>query len=213
MGLTRHRLAVEIHSTEDCFKSFNQMTETMGRENVKDMALNYAQNRGIEPQDYGNFDPRILGKSQREFALERLEERHLSEKNNGTTFQFLKPGQAFSGFIEKMISLKNGQEHGIIKDKEGAYKILPVHEEIKALQGKFVSVNLGNDGKLNSLTTLYMNEDTKLQSKEHIFKTQDNDFVKSDPIKNHKSIEISESAFFATPTISREIEIDFGRHH
>ncbi len=213
VALTRHRLEVEIHATDDCFKSFSQMTKVMSRENIKDMTLDYAHHRGIEPKDYNNFDARIFEKSQRAFALERLEERRLSENNNGTTFQFLKPGQAFSGFIEKMISLKNGHEHGIIKDKEGAYKILPIHEEIKALQGRFVTVNLGNDGKLNSLTTLYMNEDTKLQSKEHIFKAQDNDFAKLDSIKNHKGIEISESVFFATPSISREIEIDFGRHH
>ena len=213
VALTRHRLEVEIHSSDDCFKSFTQMSQALSQENTKDMALDYAHNRGIEPQDYGNLDPRILEKSQRTFALERLEERRLSENNNGTTFQFLKPGQAFSGFIEKMITLNNGDERGIIKDKDSTYKILPTHAEIKALQGRFVTVNLGNDGKLNSLTTLYMNEDTKLQSKEHIFKTQDNDLAKSDPIKNHKSFEISESVFFATPIISREIEMDFERHY
>lgn len=212
VGLTRHRLEIEIHSTEDCFKSFNQMTETMGRENVKDMALDYAHNRGIEPQDYANFDPRILGKSQREFALERLEERRLCEDNNGTTFQFLKPGQEFSGFIDKMITLGDGSERGIIKDKEGAYKILPDATEIKALEGKFVTASLGSDGKLNSLTTLHVSEDSKIHSREHVFHTSDDNFSKSEQTKNHKGSEISESFFFATPMIGREIEIDFERH-
>jgi len=212
VGLTRHRLEVEIHTTEDCFKSFNQMTETMGRENVKEMALDYAHNRGIEPQDYANFDPRILGKSQREFALERLEERRLSEDNNGTTFQFLKPGQEFSGFIDKMITLGNGSERGIIKDKDDTYKILPDATETKALEGKFVTASLGSDGKLNSLTTLHVSEDSKIHSKEHIFKTADDNFSKSDQTKNHKGHEISESFFFATPMIGREVEIDFERN-
>jgi hypothetical protein len=208
VALTRHRSELEIHHSDDNFKSFSQLAEAMSRENVKTMALDYAQVRGIEPQDYSSFDPRILEKSQREFALERLEERRLSEANNGIRFEFLKPGQEFSGFIEKMTTLGNGSERALIKDKGDSYKILPEAAEVKNLEGRFVTAILGNHGKLNSLTTLQVSEDSKIHSKEHVHQTSEPEYTRSGQFKNHKGFEMPESYFFATPVIGREIEVD-----
>jgi hypothetical protein len=66
------------------------------------------------------------------------------------SFELLKPEQELSGFIDKLITLGNGSERGIIKDKDDMYKILPESKEVKNLERQFVTASLGNDGKLNS---------------------------------------------------------------
>lgn len=82
---------------------------------------------------------------------------------------------------------------------------------MRGLEGHFVTANLGNNGKLNSLTTLQVDKNSKIHSYEHITQPLSQEFLRSDQTKNHREPEISEAYFFATPTINREVEMDFER--
>ena len=135
-ALTRHRQGAEVHYGRDVFASFDDLVQSLSRENTKDFTLDYIESQGLEANDAYRLRPEPMtaerqpSADQLRAAEERILARHFVREANhqldnlGFTLSDDALQAGDSGIYRSVLSIEN-QRYGVLDMGERQAKLVP----------------------------------------------------------------------------------------
>lgn len=144
VGMTRHRINLQIHMADTEFKDFKDFIKCMSFDRTKEMAIDYAENRGIEP-NYHSYNDKVFHRSD---ATLSQDDKLLENINLNSSVQhiFAQAWENIKGIVSSVFSLDNGQRAIGIQTDSGEVKLVNYNETIQAMRDRKVDIVANEKG-------------------------------------------------------------------